>query len=73
MIAYLTNKYTSFSKLIEKAKKIQELKLIKFGVADELNATMTKFVLTNHHSYTDKTDHTSKGDKIAITGITFED
>ena len=49
LISYLCDKFTSFSKLIEKAKKIQELKLYKFGVADRLNANMTKFVLINEH------------------------
>ena len=54
MIHYLSNKFTSFLKLIEKAKKIQELKLQKYGVGDRLNATMTKFVLTNIHGWKDK-------------------
>lgn len=49
LISYLTKKFTSFLKLIEKAKKIQEIKLYKFGIADRLNATMTKFVLINEH------------------------
>ena len=56
LISYLTEKFSSFSKLISKAKKIQELKLVKYGVFDKLNATMTKFVLTNHHDYSDKTE-----------------
>ncbi len=49
-ISYLCKKFTSFSKLIEKAKKIQELKLYKYGVADRLNAQITKFVLINEHN-----------------------
>lgn len=49
LIAYLSKKFTTFLKLIEKAKKIQELKLYKYGVADILNPTMTKFVLINEH------------------------
>lgn len=54
VISYLCEKFSSFSKLIEKANKIQELKLQKYGVADRLNATMTKFVLTNKHGWSDK-------------------
>jgi hypothetical protein len=50
LISYLCNKFTSFSKLIDRAKKIQEIKLYKFGVGDELNAAMTKFVLINEHN-----------------------
>lgn len=54
LIPYLKRKHTSFLKLIEKAKKIQELKLIKYGVNNELNSQMTKFVLTNHHDYEER-------------------
>ncbi len=68
---YLVEKFTSFSELIEKAKKIQELKLVKYGVADRLNATMTKFVLTNHHNYKDsKTLQGDKENPVAIEQIT---
>jgi hypothetical protein len=52
---YLKNKFTSFSVLLASAKRIQEIKLKKFGVGDRLNATMTKFVLTNNHGYSDQT------------------
>jgi len=57
LIAYLSNKFTSFFTLIEKAKKIQEIKLKKFGVFDKLNASMTKFVLINNHDYYDRKDN----------------
>jgi len=70
LIAYLCKKFTSFLKLIKTAKKIQEIKLKKYGTADKLNATMTKFVLINNHGWHDQTniDHTSKGEQ--ITSIT---
>jgi hypothetical protein len=70
LIGYLTKKFSSFFKLISKAKKIQEIKLIKFGVADELNSTMTKFVLTNHHDYSDRKEVNLKQDK-PLTNITI--
>ena len=57
VIAYLCEKFTSFSKLIEKAKKIQEIKLKKYGTADKLNATITKFVLINEHGWKDRQEH----------------
>lgn len=57
LIGYLCRKFTSFLELIEKARKIQELKLQKYGVADRLNATMTKFVLTNKHGWSDKVEN----------------
>lgn len=54
LIAYLEKKFTSFLKLIEKARKIQELKLQKYGTADTLSAPITKFVLINKHGWRDK-------------------
>lgn len=71
LISYLCKKFSSFLKLIEKAEKIQELKLQKYGVGDRLNATMTKFVLINNHGWTDKmqTDHTTQGEKINIINL----
>lgn len=56
---YLKNKFTSFSALLDSAKRIQEIKLKKFGVGDRLNATMTKFVLTNNHGYSERQDLTN--------------
>ena len=63
LINYLAKKFTSFSNLLEKAKKIQEIKLKKYGTADKLNATMTKFVLINNHNWKDQShiDHTNNG------------
>ena len=62
LISYLCKKFEPFFKLIKKAKKIQELKLIKFGIADRLQPTMTIFVLKNHHGYKDRseTENTNK-------------
>lgn len=56
LISYLCDKFSSFSNLINKARKIQELKLQKYGVGDRLNATMTKFVLINKHNWKEKTE-----------------
>jgi len=63
LIAYLCTKFSSFLKLIETAKKIQEIKLKKYGTADKLNASMTKFVLINNHDWRDQShiDHTNDG------------
>jgi hypothetical protein len=67
LITYLSEKFTSFSRLVIKAKKIQELKLIKYGVGDRLNASMTKFVLINNHNFNEssKIDHTTNGKDIS--------
>jgi len=60
LISYLRDKFTSFSNLLEKAKKIQEIKLKKYGVGDRLNATMTKFVLINNHDYVERQELTGR-------------
>jgi len=54
IIPYLSNKFKSFSTLIDDAKNIQEIKLMKYGVLDKLNATMTKLTLINNHKWIDK-------------------
>ena len=51
VLAYLRSKFPSFDKAIEKAKQIQEVKLLKYGVLDSYNATITQFVLVNHFGY----------------------
>lgn len=72
LISYLCNKFVSFSKLIEKAKKIQEIKLKKYGTGDALNATMTKFVLINEHNWRDKQELTgADGKDLNPINITF--
>ena len=64
LTSYLCNKFSSFSKLIAKAKKIQEIKLKKYGSGDVLNATITKFVLINEHEWKDKSE-------VAMSGISL--
>lgn len=56
VIRYLKSKFTSFSERIKQAEKIQEIKLQKYGVGDRLNASMTKFVLTNKHGWREKSE-----------------
>ena len=72
---YLADKFTSFHALLEIAKTIQEAKLLKYGVADRLNASMTKFCLINHHGYFDKQhiDHTTRGQSVQKLNITVAD
>lgn len=40
-----------FKIAISKAKKIQEVKLQKYGAADRLNVQMTKFILEKKHNW----------------------
>jgi len=69
LIRYLSEKFNSFYELIEKAKKIQEIKLVKYGVGDRLNATMTKFVLINHFKYTNGTNEITGADGKELINI----
>jgi len=69
LVSYLCKKFSSFSTLIERAKKIQEIKLVKFGCFDKLNSSMTKFTLVNNHKWKEKseTDITTGGEKLTST------
>jgi len=64
--SYLSEKFSSCSNLFEKCMKIQELKLVKYGCLDKLNASMTKFTLINNHDWRDKQEHdlTTKGESM---------
>jgi len=67
VVHYLKNKFTSFSNLINQAKKIQEIKLYKFGAFDKLNAQITKFVLVNEHGKTsERTENTNTQELLKI-------
>lgn len=66
VIGYLCRKFNSFLDLIKRAKKIQELKLMKFGIADRLQPTMTIFCLKNLHGWNDRLVH-DVGE--SVTGI----
>lgn len=72
LLSYLCDKFSSFAKLIERAKKIQEIKLKKYGTGDKLNAAMTKFVLINEHNWRDKQELTGADGKDLNTSITIE-
>ena len=69
LCTYLSKKFSSFSELLNKTKAIQKTKLLKFGVLDRLNSTMTKFVLINNHGMTDKinNDLTTGGQPFSIS------
>ena len=70
--AYLSNKYTSCLNLIEKARKIQEVKLKKFGSFDKLNSSIVKFLLSAEHGLTEKKEIDVKEVK-EVTGYRFAD
>lgn len=63
-ISYLSNKFKSFSKLIKKADKIQEIKICKYADNKRINTTMGIFMLKNKHGFTDRQDVTTGGDKL---------
>lgn len=75
IIKYLSNENEYFKSTIERAKEMQEIKLLKFGVADRLQPTMTIFCLKNHHGYKDahQLDHTNDGDKFNPETLSTEE
>jgi hypothetical protein len=60
--AYLAKKFTSFSNILSQAKKIQEIKLKKFGAFDKLNASIVKFLLSAEYGYTEKSEVKTEGE-----------
>lgn len=52
---YLAKCYSSFLERIKEAKKIQEIKLKKFGAFDKLNASIVKFLLNAEHGIKETT------------------
>lgn len=50
-VAFLSEKYESFSAVIKQAKQWQEVRLAKWGVYGKTNPAVTIFMLTNHHGY----------------------
>jgi hypothetical protein len=53
LIVDLRNRYTSFSSIYKKCKKIQEYKLVNNGLKREFDPNFDKFILKNHHNYRD--------------------
>jgi hypothetical protein len=53
-------KYPSFSKLVSKADKIQEMKLKKLGLDKTHDSSMTKFCLINHHGFVSEKTQTEQ-------------
>lgn len=50
-----------FSGVLEIAKAWQESKLVNYGLFNKTNSGMTKFVLSNHHGYTEKSQIAGNG------------
>ena len=75
LIAYLCNKHKSFLTLIDKAKKIQEIKMHKYGLGDRFNVQMVKFSLINNHEWKDKkeTEHSGSIDQTGFMPNGFDD
>lgn len=54
IVKYLSDKFEDFSSIIKKAKEIQELKIRKYGMSNQVNTTMAIFLLKCNHKYNDK-------------------
>ena len=51
MLGTYTEKYPSFSQLVNRAKKIQEYKIVEGAIVKDFDSGMTKFMLINNHGY----------------------
>ena len=51
---YLSTKYESFSNMLELAKKMQEIRIVKGGLLNEYNSTFCKFLLSANHGMSEK-------------------
>ena len=56
IISYLEESNQLFSNFIKKAREKQEYRLLKKGLSNKLNPTLSIFVLKNHHDYKDKSE-----------------
>lgn len=57
-------KYPEFSKALKKIKQAQQKRLVSKGLSGEYNPLIAKLVLSANHGMTERSDHTSKGEKI---------
>lgn len=62
--SYLKDKFDF--ELIKRCESVLEARLVKLGVTNKSNATMTIFTLKNHYDWRDKkeTDITTKGESL---------
>lgn len=64
---YLADKFSSFFDILLQCRKIEETKLKKFSAFDKLNASIAKFLLSAEYNYKEKSDITTKGEKIEVS------
>jgi hypothetical protein len=53
-LSEFANKSIEFSEALEYAKSWQECRLVNLGLRNEINSSLTKFVLQNCHEWTEK-------------------
>lgn len=53
-LSEFADKSAVFAETLELAKASQECKLVNYGLFNKVNAGIAKFMLANHHGYTDK-------------------
>jgi hypothetical protein len=69
-IAYLCDKFNSFSNIIKKAKEMQEYKINDLAIRGKLNTAYSCFFMKNKHSYKDRTDITTNDE--SLTSVTLK-
>ncbi len=55
-----------FSVSLKKVKTMQAERLLDKGLSGDYNSTIAKLILSANHGMSDRTDHTSGGEKISI-------
>ncbi len=53
-----------FSDTIAEIQALQETRLLEKGLNGTYNSTIAKLMLSSNHGYTERSDHTSKGEKL---------
>ena len=63
ILPYLSNKFSSFSNILNKCRDIEKTKLKKFGAFDKLNASIVKFLLSAEYGMSESSKLNIGGQK----------
>jgi hypothetical protein len=66
-------KHPEFSCALRKIEKEQKKRLINMGLSGEYNSTIAKLILSSNHGMTERTDHTTKDEKIEPVSVILKE
>ena len=61
--AYLSNKFSTFSNILNKCRQIEKTKLKKFSAFDKINVSIAKFLLSAEYGLSEKTEQKKEVEK----------